>query len=91
MRPIDADKLAIDAMTIRETTDAFIDLINAAPTVEIESLGEYEPVIRAFWHYYTNDEGRARWRCTNCGKLCRQDPHDKIRCSNCGAHMKKEA
>ena len=50
-----------------------------------------EPVINAKWRYYTNDEGRARWRCSNCGKLCRRDPRDKKRCSNCGARMSKEA
>lgn len=50
-----------------------------------------EPVINAKWRYYTNDEGRARWRCGNCGKICRRDPHDKKRCSNCGAHMSGEA
>ena len=91
MRPIDADRLAFDAMMVRETTSAFIELIQEAPTISIESLGEYEPVIHAVWQYYINDEGKARWRCTNCGKLCRRDPHDKLRCSGCGAHMRKEA
>lgn len=50
-----------------------------------------EPVVNAKWAYYTNDEGRARWRCGNCGKICRRDPHDKKRCSSCGAHMSGEA
>ena len=50
-----------------------------------------EPIVNAVWVYYTNDEGKARWRCSKCGKLCRRDPHDKKRCSSCGAHMTKEA
>ena len=47
-----------------------------------------EPVVNALWEYYTNDEGRARWRCSNCKKICRRNPRDKKRCSNCGAHTK---
>jgi hypothetical protein len=50
-----------------------------------------EPIVNAVWVYYSNDEGKARWRCGNCGKICRRDPHDKARCSRCGAHMAKEA
>lgn len=50
-----------------------------------------EPVIPAVWQYYTNDEGKARWRCSHCGKLCHKNPHDKKRCSICGAHMRMEA
>jgi hypothetical protein len=23
------------------------------------------------WKYYINDEGRARWKCSECGKLCK--------------------
>jgi len=59
--------------------------IETAPAVKAE------PVIDAFWHYYINDEGRARWSCTNCGKVCHKHPHDKQRCSVCGAHMRMEA
>lgn len=50
-----------------------------------------EPIADATWEYYTNDEGKARWRCSGCGKICRRNPHDKTRCSNCGAHMRLEA
>lgn len=85
MRPIDADELKEKAETVIETTDAFQWLIDNAPTLK------YEPVVDAFWHYYTNDEGRARWKCTHCGKLCHKNPHDKRRCSICGAHMRMEA
>lgn len=60
-------------------------IINLMPAVNAE------PVIDAVWRYYVNDEGKARWRCSNCGKLCRRDPHDKARCSSCGAHVRKEA
>ena len=43
------------------------------------------------WVYYINDEGKARWKCSNCGKICRRDPHDKHYCSNCGSKNTKEA
>lgn len=45
----------------------------------------------AVWQYYTNDEGKARWRCSACGKVCRRDPRDKKYCSACGAGMRMEA
>lgn len=44
----------------------------------------------AVWQYYTNDEGKARWRCSACGKICRRDPRDKKFCSTCGAEMRME-
>lgn len=44
----------------------------------------------AVWSYYTNDEGRARWRCSYCGKICRRNPHDKRYCSHCGKPMRME-
>jgi transcriptional regulator with XRE-family HTH domain len=52
---------------------------------------QMEPIVNAVWKYYTNDEGKARWKCSKCGKLCRRDPHEKKRCSCCGAHMRTEA
>lgn len=39
---------------------------------------------QAVWVYYTNDEGRARWKCSKCGKIVKRNPHDKRFCSNCG-------
>ena len=57
----------------------------------LEIIRHSEPIVNAEWRYYVNDEGKARWRCSKCGKLCRRDPHDKKRCSICGAHMTKEA
>jgi hypothetical protein len=59
-------------------------LINLIPAVNAE------PIVDAIWQYYTNDEGKARWRCSHCGKICHKHPHDKQRCSVCGAHMKME-
>lgn len=44
----------------------------------------------AVWQYYMNDEGRARWRCSYCGKVCRRNPHDKRYCSICGKAMRME-
>lgn len=97
MRPIDADALITSIHDDYETNDMFYpdshveafsictNLVKSAPTIEVE------PVIDAVWQYYTNDEGKARWRCTNCGKVCHKNPHDKRRCSICGAHMRMEA
>lgn len=45
----------------------------------------------ATWEYYRNDEGKARWRCTSCGKVCKRNPHDKKYCSVCSKPMKMEA
>lgn len=39
---------------------------------------------KAVWEYYRNDEGKARWRCSKCGKLCKRLPTDKLYCSKCG-------
>ena len=43
------------------------------------------------WIYYVNDEGKARWKCSLCGKICRRDPRDKMYCSNCGSRNMKES
>ena len=43
------------------------------------------------WVYYTNDENKPRWKCSNCGKICRRDPYDKNYCSKCGSRNTKEA
>ena len=66
-----------------------VDIITARRTVEL--LKKLEAPVEAKWHYYTNDEGRARWKCTNCGKIIRRGAHEKKRCSVCGAHMSEEA
>lgn len=50
-----------------------------------------KPVIEAVWKYGMDDENRPRWRCTNCGKFCHRNPHDKHFCSNCGAEMRLES
>lgn len=55
------------------------------------SRDDMEPIVRAKWTHYRNDEGKARWKCGNCGKICHRNPHDKKRCSVCGAHMEMEA
>jgi len=56
----------------------------------LEILKKLEVPVYAQWHYYTNDEGKARWKCTNCGHVVKHDPNDFKRCA-CGAHMSKEA
>lgn len=66
-----------------------VDIITARRTVEL--LKKLEAPVEAVWMYYTNDEGKPRWRCSNCGKVCRRNPHDKKRCSECAGHMRMEA
>ena len=43
------------------------------------------------WQYYVNDDGKARWKCSKCGKICRRNPYDKRYCSQCGQKMSLEA
>lgn len=66
-----------------------VNIVTARRTVEL--LKKLEAPVEAVWMYYTNDEGKPRWRCSNCGKVCRRNPHDKKRCSECGGHMRMEA
>lgn len=59
--------------------------------VDVAEVMEHsEPIVNATWVYYTNDEGKARWRCSACGHVVKHDPNDFKRCA-CGAHMAKEA
>ena len=48
------------------------------------------PVLTAEWVYYVNEEHKARWKCSACGKIVRRLPYDKHYCSNCGAKMESE-
>ena len=66
-----------------------LDYITAKRTVEL--LKKLEAPTEAVWQYYINDEGRPAWRCSNCGKVCHRNPHDKRGCSRCRAHMRMEA
>ena len=66
-----------------------VDIITARRTLEL--LKKLEVPVYAKWHYYQNEEGRSRWKCTNCGKMLRRLPTDKRRCSRCGAYMKGES
>lgn len=43
------------------------------------------------WLYYVNDEGKARWKCSECGKICHKHPYEKRYYSKCGAKMKMGA
>ena len=45
----------------------------------------------ATWIYYTNDEGKPRWRCSSCGFVKRRNPHEKKYCAGCSKPMKMEA
>lgn len=42
------------------------------------------------WQYYTNDEGKARWKCSVCGKIIRHGVDKKQFCSRCGAELRRE-
>jgi 7-cyano-7-deazaguanine synthase in queuosine biosynthesis len=66
-----------------------VDIITARRTVEL--LKKLEAPVEAKWHYYTNDEGKARWKCTNCGKIIRRGAHEKLYCSRCGARLQPES
>lgn len=78
-----------DATAEYEDDVVLVNLITARRTVEL--LKKMEVPIEAKWHYYTNDEGKPRWRCTNCGRICKRNPYDKQRCSTCGAHTTLES
>ena len=43
------------------------------------------------WLYYTNDEGKARWKRSVCGKVIRHGVDEKLYCSRCGSKMSREA
>lgn len=43
--------------------------------------------VPATWEYYRNEEGRARWKCSSCGKIVRHGSHEKLFCSRCGKPM----
>lgn len=43
------------------------------------------------WLYYINDEGKARWKCSVCGKIIRRGVEEKAYCSRCGSKMTREA
>lgn len=59
--------------------------------IQMETPIDAVPVRMGVWKYYTNDENKARWKCSGCGKVCRRNPADKLYCSTCGARMRKEA
>lgn len=50
-----------------------------------------KPDIVAVWKYVTDDDNRPRWVCSNCGKVCHKNPHDKYYCSRCGAWMSMQS
>ena len=45
----------------------------------------------AVWIYYTNDEGKARWKCSNCKKICKHNPYYKRYCSQCGKRIRLQS
>ena len=65
-----------------------LDYITARRAVEL--LKKLEAPVEAVWRYH-NDEHGQWWDCSACGKICRKNPHDKLGCSRCRAHMRMEA
>ena len=43
------------------------------------------------WVYCPDDEHRARWKCSCCGKFVHKDPAEKLYCAACGQRNRKEA
>ena len=70
---------AMDCRRIRDVCDAALEMLEETERVE------------GCWKYDMDDEGRARWRCSRCGKAVHRDPAEKLYCSRCGARCRKEA
>jgi len=66
-----------------------VDIVTARRTVEL--LKKLEAPVEAKWHYYTNEENKARWKCSECGKVCKHNPYYKQYCSQCGSKMRCES
>lgn len=83
-RIVDDDKMWRKADYYAMTCKEALEVIGAKPTV---SVIDSTPTV---WTYYTNDEGKARWKCSACGKICKRRPTDKRYCSQCGKPMRME-
>lgn len=107
MRLIDADALGIgkakrEAFTAPEYADGWnsaIDIIGAAPTIDIDrptrsqfkrmavKLG-YEPVVHGTWMHKETEGGFHIWRCSRCGRGMNNNPEGiDLYCYHCGARM----
>ena len=86
MRPIDADILRYETETCRETTDAFQQLIDAQPTIEIPA----ERTTRLMRKYSRPNVYADLWmHCEACGG--RVDDHWRYKyCPECGARVKEK-
>lgn len=62
-------------------TDMLKDAITLIDVLSAEGL----------WVYCPDDEHRARWKCSRCGKIVHKDPADKLYCAACGQRNRKEA
>ena len=82
---VEAAKQALTGWETDPTDDEIIEALDAIPAANVE------PVVNAVWEFYRNDENKARWRCSACGKICKVTPYEKRRCSICGAHIKLQA
>lgn len=82
----------VRAETVRELNDAILDAKGGHVVLNYVLAKRLYTMISepAVWQYFYTDEGHARWKCSNCGKIVRY-PFDKVFCSACGKPMKGES
>ena len=88
MKKIDGDAMLARILRLKNVggvDPAYYDIVKEAVDTQPE-IDMTEEITT--WEYYTNDEGWPRWRCRNCGKIVRRNPHDKKYCSACGKRIK---
>lgn len=74
-----------------EECETMISLRDLRTLIDMIPAVDAAPIAHEKWHYYTNDEGKARWRCTRCGKTIRRGAYEKLYCSRCGSRMEMES
>ena len=57
----------------------------------IDKLAAIGKPAEGMWVYCPDDEHRARWKCSRCGKFVHKDPAEKLYCAACGQRNRKEA
>ena len=73
----DGDVVMVDYITIKRVAE----LLKRLKAPELH---------KAVWRYH-NDQHGTWWDCSNCMKICRKNPHDKLYCSRCGFAMNLES
>ena len=87
---IEREKLIRNAELCRETTDAFIELINDQEAADVQ------PVVQGKWHaegdgYADGEIVYDMWSCSCCGEYFDEwdDKPTWNYCPNCGADMRE--